>query len=63
MLQFQDVLSICKIECWCEITLNDFGKCGSLIWSKIYIVISVKGGWGQDLDIRLTFRIEFLISE
>ena len=67
MLQFQDVLSIYKIEFWFELTVAIF------IWENVercfsqkYIFTLERGGEGrvgQDLDIGSTFRIEFLICE
>ena len=65
MLYFQELLSIFKIKFWCELTIATtcLGKCGSLFWSKIYIDTLKLGQRGQDLDSRLTFRIEFLIFD
>ena len=68
MLQFQDVLSIYKIEFWFELTVAIF------IWESVercfsqkYIFTLERGGGGgrggQDLDMGSTFRIEFLICE
>ena len=66
MLQFQDVLSIYKIEFWFELTV------AILIWENVErcfgqkYIFRLEGGGGrvgQDLDIGSTFRIEFLICE
>ena len=58
MLQFQEVLSIYKIEFWCELTI------AILIWENVdlcfgqkYTLASRLGGGGQDLDVGLKFSI------
>ena len=63
MLQFQEVVSMCKIEFWCQLTI------AILIWENLelcfgqkYTLISRLGGGGSEvkiLDVRLTFRIVF----
>ena len=64
MLQFQEVLPIYKIELWCELTI------AILIWENVdlcfrqkYASTSWLGVGGQDLDVWLTFRVEFSICE
>ena len=64
MLQFQEFLSICKIEFWCELTVV------MLIWENVdlcfrqkYILTSRLGEVGRDLDVVSTLRIQFLICE
>ena len=65
LLQYQEVLSIYKIECWCELTT------AILIWGNVdlcfgqkYTLTSRLGGGGcQNLDVISTFRIEFSICE
>ena len=58
MLQFQEVLSIHKIEFWSELTI------AVLIWENVDLcfgqkVVGQGCGWGggQDLDVGSTFRI------
>ena len=64
MLQFQEFLSIYKIEFWCELTIVMF------IWENVdlsfrqkYILASRLGGGGPDLEVVSTHRIQFLICE
>ena len=64
MLQFQEVLSIYKIEFCCELTIV------VIIWENVDLCFGQKytltyrlEGRGQDLDVGLTFRIEFSFCE
>ena len=68
MLQFQEILSIYKIEFSCEVTM------AILIWKTVDLCFGQKytlsfrlgvegGGVGQDLDVGSTFRIVFSICE
>ena len=55
MLQFQEVVSMCKIEFWCQLTI------AILIWENLelcfgqkYTLISRLGGeWGQDFRCQI----------
>ena len=65
MLQFQEVLSIYKIELWCELTI------AILIWENVDLCFgekytlrsSLEWEGGQDLDVGSMFRKEFSICE
>ena len=57
VLQFQEVLSACKIEFWCELTKYYFylGKYQFLSSSKIYFDVYVRwggGGWRVSISRR-----------
>ena len=63
MLQFREVLSICKIKSWSELTMAIFTwqNMGELCFGQKYTVTSRLGG--KDLDIGYTFRTDFSICE
>ena len=65
MLQLQEVLSIYKIEFWCEIKiavliLENVDFC---FGQKYTLTSMLEGGGGQDLDFGSTFKIGFSICE
>ena len=63
MLQFQEFLSVYKIEFWFELKIAMLTQenMGELCFGQKYTVMSRLGG--KDLDIGYTFRIEVLICE
>ena len=64
VLQFRWDLSICKIEFWCELTIDVIKwKNLDLCFGQTYLLTSRLRGKGHDLDAESTFRREFLICE